>query len=73
MSIMLTAVYDTLRAANVPEPTARSGATALGEVVSDMRLLTWMVATNVAFTVALLGAVGGLYALLFNIAARLPR
>src|SRR5262245_1883268 len=70
MSIMLTEVYDALKAAQVPEKVARDGAHALGEVVSDMRLLKWMVGT---FGVVIVGMVAGLYVLLFNVVSRLPR
>jgi hypothetical protein len=70
MSILLTEVYDALKAAQVPENVARDGAHALGEVVTDMRLLKWMVGT---MGVTLIGLIAGLYVLLFNVMMRLPR
>jgi len=73
MALMLSEVYDALRAAQVPEGVARDAAHALGEVSADVRLLKWMVGTNVVVTVALLGAIGGLYGILFSILGRLPR
>jgi hypothetical protein len=80
MSVRVTEVYEAMRAANVPDETAKKAAEAvatyepqLADTRSDLRLLTWMVGTNVVFAVALLGAIGGIYAMLFNIAARLPR
>jgi len=72
-TILAGEVYDALRAANVPDETARKGAEAIGEVITDVRLLKWMVATNIAFSVTLLGAIGGIYLLIFNLMARLPR
>jgi hypothetical protein len=73
MSLMITEVYDAFRAANVPEETARKAAEALGDLVSDVRLLKWMVGTNVVLTIAMLAAVGGIYIRLFDIVQRLPR
>jgi glucokinase len=80
MSLMITEVYDALRSANVPEDAAKKAAAAvatyepqLADIRSDLRLLKWMVGTNAALSVVVLGALGGIYALLFNIASRLPR
>jgi hypothetical protein len=73
MALMITEVYDAFRAASVPDETARKAAEALGDLVSDVRLLKWMVGTNVVLTIAMLGAIGGLYLRLFDLASRLPR
>ncbi len=61
MSLIVTEVYDALRAINVPEEKARKAAEALAgyepqlaALRSDLRLLTWMVGTNVLLTVAVL-------------------
>jgi hypothetical protein len=72
MSIMLTEVYDALRAAEVPEGVARDAAHALGEITTDVRLLKWMVSAIGGLTLVVLGAVAGLYVVLFNLAMRLP-
>ena len=71
MSLMQTEVYDALVAAHVPEGTARKAAEALGDVVSDVRVLKWMVGTNVALTLALLAATGGIYLRLLDLVAKL--
>jgi hypothetical protein len=55
----------------VPEETARKAATALGDVVGDVQLLKWMVGTNVALTLALLAATGGIYLRLIDLVAKL--
>jgi hypothetical protein len=80
MTLMITEVYDALRSANVPEDAAKKAAAAvatyepqLADTRSDLRLLKWMVGTNVVLTLAMLGAIAGIYTMLFDIAARLPR
>jgi hypothetical protein len=73
MSLWLAEVYDALRAADVPEKVARDAASAMGELTADMRLLKWMVATNVGLSLVLLGAIGGLYLRLADLASRIPR
>lgn len=77
MSLMVTEVYEAMRAANVPDETAKKAAEAvatyepqLADTRSDLHLLKWMVGT---FGVVLVGLVAGIYVVLFNVAARLPR
>jgi hypothetical protein len=69
---MLSEVYDALRAAQVPDAVARDAAYALGEITTEVRLLKWMVGAIGALTLVVLGAVAGLYVVLFNLATRLP-
>ena len=59
MPLMLGALYDALRAANVPDDIARKAAEEvasyegrLAGIESDARLLKWMVGTHIALTVA---------------------
>ena len=73
MTIASAEIHQALRAAQVPDETAWKAAEAIGEVITDVRLLKWMIATNIAFSVTLLGAIGGIYLLIFNVMARLPR
>jgi len=70
MALMLSEVYDALRAAQVPDPVARDAAHALGEMTAEVRLLKWMVGT---FGVVLVGMIAGIYVVLFNVVGRLPR
>lgn len=58
---MLGALYDALRSANVPDELARHAAeeaahqeSRLNSLAADVRLLTWMVGTNIALTAAIL-------------------
>ena len=80
MALMVTEVYDALRAANVPDEKARQAAAALagyeprlGRIEQRVAVLTWMVATNIGLSITMLAALGGIYLRLFDIAARLPR
>ena len=78
MAIMVTEIYDALRAASVPEKEARNAAEIMAvyrtpKVESDLLILKWMVGTNVALTIALMAAVGGIYLRLIDIVSRLPK
>jgi hypothetical protein len=61
---MMEKLYDALRAGNVPDDKARAAAIEaadrdidLANVRADLRLLKWMVGTNAAVTLAVLGIV----------------
>jgi hypothetical protein len=80
MSLMITEVYDALRAANVPEPDARRAAEALGAfserltaLEARMRTLEWMVWTNIVLTIAILALLGGVYLKLVDLAVQVGR
>jgi hypothetical protein len=77
MSLMTTEVYDALRAANVPDEAAKKAAEAVAtyeprfaSLERDAAVLKWMLGTMGPLLIAL---VAGLYVVLFNLAARLPR
>jgi hypothetical protein len=58
MSIMVTEVYDALKAAHVPDEHARRAAEVMAvyrqpKIESDLRLLKWMVGFNIAMTAGL--------------------
>lgn len=62
MALMLSALYHALLEGHISEDTARKAAeevaaydNRLAAVESRLTLLTWMVGTNVALTVAVLG------------------
>jgi hypothetical protein len=64
MPVMMEKLYDALRAGNVPDDKARAAAIEaadrdidLANVRADLRLLKWMVGTNAAVTLAVLGIV----------------
>lgn len=64
MAIMLSALYDALRAANVPDDKARAAAVEVAEfkesiagIKSDIRLLKWIATVNSAGILAILGMV----------------
>ena len=57
MALMVTEVYDALRAANVPEPQARKAAEAMAgyePLRAELRLHRWMLAFNLAISTAIL-------------------
>jgi predicted DNA repair protein MutK len=70
MALILSEVYEALRAAQVPDAVAKDAAHALGEMTAEVRLLKWMVGT---FGVVLVGMIAGIYVVLFNVVGRLPR
>ena len=77
MSLMVTEVYDALRAANVPEDAAKKAAGAIATyeprfatLERDTSVLKWMLGTMGPVLIAL---VAGLYIVLFNLASRLAR
>jgi hypothetical protein len=62
MALELGKLYQALRSANVPDDQAHAAAeeaagyeNRLGKVESDLHLLKWMVATNIAVTLIVLG------------------
>jgi hypothetical protein len=62
MPVMLEALYDALRAADVPDDKARAAAKEvaefkdeLGDIKSTLRLHTWVLTANSAGILALLG------------------
>jgi hypothetical protein len=62
MALMMAKLYAALRAANVPDATASEAAAEAAEyenrfskVESDLGVLKWMVGTNLALTVLVLG------------------
>jgi hypothetical protein len=64
MPIMLEKLYDALRAADVPDDKARDAAVEgaqyenrAAKIESDLALLKWMVASNVAITLVVLAFV----------------
>jgi hypothetical protein len=76
MSLMQTEVYDAFRAANVPEEQARTAASALAgystpRTETRLRILEWMVGTNIVLTIAVLALLGNLYGKLIDLATRL--
>ncbi len=78
MATMSSRVYDALRAINVPHEDARAIATQLEDqetavtrIEQAVRVLTWMVGTNIVLTIALLASVGGLYLKLADFALQL--
>jgi len=61
VALLITEVYDALRAINVPEDKARKAAEALANydpqlraVERELAVLRWMVGTNLALTLAVL-------------------
>jgi phage shock protein A len=61
MTIMMSKLYDALRAGEVPEDKARAAAeeaagyeNRAAKIETDLTLLKWMVATNIAISVAVL-------------------
>jgi hypothetical protein len=78
MAIMVTEVYDALRAANVPDTEARRAAEVMAvyrqpAVESDLRLLKWMAGVNLGLTIALLALLGGVYLKLVDLAVQVGR
>ncbi len=70
MSTMITEVYDALKSANVDDDKARAAASALSEQrITDLRskmlILQWMVGSNIALTIFVLGV-------LFKLVGDLP-
>jgi hypothetical protein len=72
MAIMLSKLYDALRAANVPDDKAREAATEvaefranIAEIKSDIRLLKWIATVNSAGILAMIG-------MLWQVLLRLP-
>jgi len=64
MPVMLEALYDALRAANVPDDKARDAAkeganfeNRAAKIESDLNLLKWMVGSNFAVTLVVLAFV----------------
>lgn len=62
MALRMGALYDALLAAHVPEEQARKAAEEvadynqrIGNIERDLALLKWMVGTNVALTLGVLG------------------
>jgi hypothetical protein len=62
MAIMLSNLYDALRAANVPDDKARAAAVevaefreAISEIKSTLRLHTWILSINSVGMLALIG------------------
>lgn len=69
MAVMMARLYAALRAANVPDQTAREAAeeaagyedrfdrveARIGKIETDLAVLKWMTATNIALTVLVLG------------------
>lgn len=62
MALRMGSLYDALLAAHVPEEQARKAAEEvadyndrIGRIERDLGLLKWMVGTNVALTVGVLG------------------
>ncbi len=62
MAIMLSALYDALRAANVPDDKARAAAVevaefreAISDIRSTLRLHTWILSINSAGILAVIG------------------
>jgi hypothetical protein len=77
MALMLGALYDALRSANVPDDIARKAAeevasyeNLIADVRRDVTILKWMVGVVVALVITL--GVGNLW-LSFNILGQLPR
>jgi phage shock protein A len=61
MTIMMARLYDALRAGNVPDDKARAAAeeaaayeNRAARIDTDLTVLKWMVATNLAMTTAIL-------------------
>jgi phage shock protein A len=61
MTIMMAKLYDALRAGNVPDDKARAAAeeaagyeNRAARIDTDLTVLKWMVATNLAMTIAIL-------------------
>jgi phage shock protein A len=61
MTIMMAKLYDALRAGNVPDEKARAAAeeaaayeNRAARIDTDLTVLKWMVATNLAMTIAIL-------------------
>jgi phage shock protein A len=61
MAIMMAKLYDALRAGNVPDDKARAAAeeaaayeNRAARIDTDLTVLKWMVATNLAMTIAIL-------------------
>jgi phage shock protein A len=61
MAIMMAKLYDALRAGNVPDDKARAAAeeaaayeNRAARIDTDLTVLKWMVATNLAMTTAIL-------------------
>ena len=78
MATMSSRVYDALRAINVPHEDARAIASQLEDqeaavtrIEQSVRVLTWMVGTNIVLTLAGLGALGGVYLKLADFALQL--
>jgi hypothetical protein len=76
MALMLGALHDALLSAGANEDSARKAAeevagyeSELAAVKSDLRLLKWMVATNIALSVAGFSIIGNV---LWRIAERMP-
>jgi hypothetical protein len=64
MPLMMGALYDALRQANIPEDVARRAAeevasyeSRIAGVERDLTILKWMVGTNIALTLLVLGKV----------------
>ena len=62
MPIMLEKLYDALRAANIPDDKARAAAVevaefkdSIAEIKSTLRLHTWILTTNTAGILAIIG------------------
>jgi phage shock protein A len=61
MTIMMARLYDALRAGNVPDDKARAAAeeaagyeNRAARIDTDLTVLKWMIATNLAMTTAIL-------------------
>jgi phage shock protein A len=61
MTIMMARLYDALRAGNVPDDKARAAAeeaagyeNRAARIDTDLTVLKWMIATNLAMTIAIL-------------------
>ena len=64
MALMMGALYDALRQAQIPEPLARQAAeevaayeNRIAGVERDLTILKWMVGTNIGLTLLVLGKV----------------